>query len=184
MRSLALAGVFLAATQACIFCRLPDRDLSGRLARLCSQMEAQWKEWASPDFSAFALDEVTMNKVTEKTHRVLRVIEDPDPPVHQGSSLCSGLPGQHHPVQLLHLQECRGVLLAPKALLSRKSRSLGSQDSAPLRLRSCPAPGRSEPPGGVPTPPSRQVTGEMLTAASKRGIPHTSTSSPPWSQPS
>ncbi|XP_051681217.1 sperm-egg fusion protein TMEM95 isoform X6 [Oryctolagus cuniculus] len=92
MRSLALAGVFLAATQACIFCRLPDRDLSGRLARLCSQMEAQWKEWASPDFSAFALDEVTMNKVTEKTHRVLRVIEDPDPPVHQGSSLCSGLP--------------------------------------------------------------------------------------------
>ncbi|XP_051681213.1 sperm-egg fusion protein TMEM95 isoform X2 [Oryctolagus cuniculus] len=75
MRSLALAGVFLAATQACIFCRLPDRDLSGRLARLCSQMEAQWKEWASPDFSAFALDEVTMNKVTEKTHRVLRVIE-------------------------------------------------------------------------------------------------------------
>nr|XP_008269010.1 sperm-egg fusion protein TMEM95 isoform X3 [Oryctolagus cuniculus] len=56
MRSLALAGVFLAATQACIFCRLPDRDLSGRLARLCSQMEAQWKEWASPDFSAFALE--------------------------------------------------------------------------------------------------------------------------------
>ncbi|XP_040857667.1 sperm-egg fusion protein TMEM95 [Ochotona curzoniae] len=75
MWKLALAGVLLAATKACIFCRLPDRDLSGRLARLLSQMEPQWKEWASPDFSAFALDEVTMNKVTEKTHRVLRVIE-------------------------------------------------------------------------------------------------------------
>lgn len=57
MWKLALAGVLLAATKACIFCRLPDRDLSGRLARLLSQMEPQWKEWASPDFSAFALGE-------------------------------------------------------------------------------------------------------------------------------
>ncbi|XP_004638455.1 transmembrane protein 95 isoform X2 [Octodon degus] len=75
MWMLTLGGVFLAATQACIFCRLPGHDLPGRLARLTSQMEAEWKEWASPDFSAFALDEVTMNKVTEKTHRVLRVME-------------------------------------------------------------------------------------------------------------
>ncbi|XP_004857460.1 transmembrane protein 95 isoform X1 [Heterocephalus glaber] len=75
MWMLALGGVFLAPAQACIFCRLPAHDLSGRLAQLTSQMEAQWKEWASPDFSAFALDEVTMNKVTEKTHRVLRVME-------------------------------------------------------------------------------------------------------------
>ncbi|XP_021094003.1 transmembrane protein 95 isoform X2 [Heterocephalus glaber] len=74
MWMLALGGVFLAPAQACIFCRLPAHDLSGRLAQLTSQMEAQWKEWASPDFSAFALDEVTMNKVTEKTHRVLRVM--------------------------------------------------------------------------------------------------------------
>ncbi|KAM5273530.1 sperm-egg fusion protein TMEM95 [Ctenodactylus gundi] len=72
---LALGGVFLAATQACIFCRLPAHDLPGRLALISSQMEAQRKEWASPDFSVFALDEVTMNKVTEKTHRVLRVME-------------------------------------------------------------------------------------------------------------
>ncbi|XP_010613134.1 transmembrane protein 95 isoform X2 [Fukomys damarensis] len=72
---LALGGVFLAAAQACIFCRLPAHDLPGRLAQLTSQMEPHWKEWASPDFSAFALDEVTMNKVTEKTHRVLRVME-------------------------------------------------------------------------------------------------------------
>ncbi|XP_053425817.1 sperm-egg fusion protein TMEM95 [Nycticebus coucang] len=76
MWMLALGGVFLAAAQACVFCRLPAHDLSGRLARLCSQMKAQWKQCeASPDFSAFALDEMSLNKVTEKTHRVLRVIE-------------------------------------------------------------------------------------------------------------
>nr|KAF6459431.1 transmembrane protein 95 [Rousettus aegyptiacus] len=76
MWMLVLGGVFLAAAQACIFCHLPSRDLSGRLAQLCSQMEAQWKDCeASWNFSAFALDEVTMNKVTEKTHRVLRVME-------------------------------------------------------------------------------------------------------------
>ncbi|XP_059125443.1 sperm-egg fusion protein TMEM95 isoform X5 [Peromyscus eremicus] len=82
---LALAGVFLAVAKACIFCRLPTHALPSRLARLSSQMEMQWKEWASPDFSAFALDEVTMNKITEKTHRVLKVMEDQDPPVHQRS---------------------------------------------------------------------------------------------------
>ncbi|XP_008528609.2 sperm-egg fusion protein TMEM95 isoform X3 [Equus przewalskii] len=76
MWMLALGGVFLAAAQACVFCRLPDRDLSGRLAWLCSQMEAQWRDCkASWNFSAFALDEVSMNKVTEKTHRVLKVME-------------------------------------------------------------------------------------------------------------
>ncbi|XP_014645064.1 PREDICTED: transmembrane protein 95 [Ceratotherium simum simum] len=76
MWMLALGGVFLAAAQACVFCRLPDRDLSGRLALLCSQMEAQWRDCeASWNFSAFALDEVSMNKVAEKTHRVLRVME-------------------------------------------------------------------------------------------------------------
>ncbi|XP_038185110.1 sperm-egg fusion protein TMEM95 isoform X2 [Arvicola amphibius] len=72
---LALLGVFLAVAKACIFCRLPAHALPSRLAQLGSQMETPWKEWASPDFSAFALDEVTMNKITEKTHRVLRVME-------------------------------------------------------------------------------------------------------------
>lgn len=53
---LAVGGVFLAAVQACVFCRLPARDLSGRLAQLCSQMAAQWKDCeASWSFSAFAL---------------------------------------------------------------------------------------------------------------------------------
>ncbi|KAK2497590.1 hypothetical protein MC885_009090 [Smutsia gigantea] len=76
MWMLALGGVFLATAQACVFCRLPDRNLLGRVARLCSQMEVHWKDCeASWNFSAFALDEVTMNKITEKTHRVLRVME-------------------------------------------------------------------------------------------------------------
>ncbi|ELW63611.1 Non-receptor tyrosine-protein kinase TNK1 [Tupaia chinensis] len=53
---LALGGVFLATAQACVFCRLPAHGLSGRLARLCSQMEARGEQCeASPDFSAFAL---------------------------------------------------------------------------------------------------------------------------------
>ncbi|KAM8819579.1 sperm-egg fusion protein TMEM95 [Rhynchonycteris naso] len=76
MWMLALGGAFLAAAQACVFCHLPAHGLPDRLARLCSQMEARWKDCeASWHFSAFALDEVSMKKVTEKTHRVLRVME-------------------------------------------------------------------------------------------------------------
>ena len=56
MWTLALGGIFLAAVEACVFCRFPDRELSGRLARLCSQMEVQWKDCeVSWTFSAFAL---------------------------------------------------------------------------------------------------------------------------------
>ncbi|XP_059125444.1 sperm-egg fusion protein TMEM95 isoform X6 [Peromyscus eremicus] len=87
---LALAGVFLAVAKACIFCRLPTHALPSRLARLSSQMEMQWKEWASPDFSAFALDEVTMNKITEKTHRVLKVMgEKTKIPQYTREALCA-----------------------------------------------------------------------------------------------
>lgn len=56
---LALVGVFLAVAKACIFCRLPTHALPTRLAQLSSQMEMQWKEWASQDFSAFALGNTT-----------------------------------------------------------------------------------------------------------------------------
>lgn len=55
---LALLGVFLAVAKACIFCRLPAHALPSRLAQLSSQMETPWKEWASPDFSAFALGNI------------------------------------------------------------------------------------------------------------------------------
>ncbi|ELK31788.1 Transmembrane protein 95 [Myotis davidii] len=75
MWTLALSVALLEAAQACLFCRLPAHGLSGRLARLCSQIEAQWEDCeASWNFSTFALDEESMNKVTEKTHRVLRVM--------------------------------------------------------------------------------------------------------------
>uniref|UniRef100_A0ABI7Y286 Transmembrane protein 95 n=1 Tax=Felis catus TaxID=9685 RepID=A0ABI7Y286_FELCA len=76
MWTLALGGVFLATAQACVLCHLSDRDLSGRLARLCNQVKARWETCeASWTFPAFALDEVSTNKVIEKTHRVLRVME-------------------------------------------------------------------------------------------------------------
>ncbi|XP_045346175.1 sperm-egg fusion protein TMEM95 isoform X1 [Leopardus geoffroyi] len=76
MWTLALGGVFLATGQACVLCHLSDRDLSGRLARLCNQAKARWETCeASWTFPAFALDEVSTNKVIEKTHRVLRVME-------------------------------------------------------------------------------------------------------------
>ncbi|XP_047562242.1 sperm-egg fusion protein TMEM95 isoform X2 [Lutra lutra] len=76
MWMLALGGVFLATAQACVLCHLPDRDLAGRLAKLCSRVEARWKDCrASWSFPAFALDETSMNNVIEKTHRVLRVME-------------------------------------------------------------------------------------------------------------
>ncbi|XP_012915884.1 sperm-egg fusion protein TMEM95 isoform X3 [Mustela putorius furo] len=76
MWMLALGGVFLATAQACVLCHLPDRDLAGRLAKLCSRVETRWKDCrASWSFPAFALDETSMNNVIEKTHRVLRVME-------------------------------------------------------------------------------------------------------------
>ena len=59
MWTLALGGIFLAAVEACVFCRFPDRELSGRLAQLCSQMEVQWKDCeVSWTFSAFALGKI------------------------------------------------------------------------------------------------------------------------------
>ncbi|OWK14810.1 hypothetical protein Celaphus_00000957 [Cervus elaphus hippelaphus] len=87
MWTLALGGIFLAAVEACVFCRFPDRELSGRLARLCSQMEVQWKDCeVSWTFSAFALDDASLNKITEKTHRVLRVMAL-CPPACRGSTI-------------------------------------------------------------------------------------------------
>lgn len=65
---LALGGVFLAVGEACIFCRLPARALPSRLAQLSSQTE--WKEWAPPDFSAFALGSRRLGSPTTVTpHR-------------------------------------------------------------------------------------------------------------------
>uniref|UniRef100_A0A2K5PIW7 Transmembrane protein 95 n=1 Tax=Cebus imitator TaxID=2715852 RepID=A0A2K5PIW7_CEBIM len=178
MWRLALGGVFLAAAQACVFCRLPAHDLSGRLARLCSQTEAGQKECgASPDFSAFALDEVSMNKVTEKTHRVLRVMEIKE--------ALSSLPSYWRWLQNTKLPEYTREalpLLSPaggSTVLYNCSTCKGTEVScwprkrcfpgphahpysAPLRLRSCPASGCSEPPGGVSPPPSKKSVHSQL----------------------
>ncbi|EAW90206.1 transmembrane protein 95, isoform CRA_b [Homo sapiens] len=171
MWRLALGGVFLAAAQACVFCRLPAHDLSGRLARLCSQMEARQKECgASPDFSAFALDEVSMNKVTEKTHRVLRVMEIKEAvsslpsywswlrktklPEYTREALCP--PACRGSTTLYNCSTCKGTEVSCWPRKRCFPGSLGSQDSAPLHLRSFPASGCSEPPGGVPPPPSKK----------------------------
>lgn len=59
MWTLALGGVFLATAQACVLCHLSDRDLSGRLARLCNQVKARWETCeASWTFPAFALGRI------------------------------------------------------------------------------------------------------------------------------
>ncbi|XP_051851809.1 sperm-egg fusion protein TMEM95 isoform X2 [Antechinus flavipes] len=71
-----LGYLFLSTSQACIFCRLPSRDLSARLAHLCEQISSEWGDCkTSWNFSTFALDEVSMDRITEKTHRVMTVLE-------------------------------------------------------------------------------------------------------------
>ncbi|XP_074167876.1 sperm-egg fusion protein TMEM95 isoform X2 [Sminthopsis crassicaudata] len=73
---LMLGYLFLSTSQACIFCRLPSRDLSARLAHLCEQISSEWEDCkTSWNFSTFALDEVSMDRITEKTHRVMTVLE-------------------------------------------------------------------------------------------------------------
>ncbi|XP_027712836.1 transmembrane protein 95 [Vombatus ursinus] len=76
---LILGYLFLSTSQACIFCRLPSRDLSERLALLCDQISSEWGDCkTSWNFSTFALDGVSMDRITEKTHRVMMVLEIKD----------------------------------------------------------------------------------------------------------
>lgn len=63
---LALGGVFLAVAKACIFCRLPAHALPSRLAQLNKQTEPQWKEWASLNFSAFALGKIRHTRLAQQ----------------------------------------------------------------------------------------------------------------------
>uniref|UniRef100_A0A673US77 Transmembrane protein 95 n=1 Tax=Suricata suricatta TaxID=37032 RepID=A0A673US77_SURSU len=117
---LALGGGFLGTAQACVLCHLSERDLLGRLARLCSQVETRWKNCeASWNFPAFALDEVSVNKVIEKTHRVLRVMEIKGSP--------SSLPLYWQWLQKVKLPEYTGeALCAPACPLARLSPAGGS----------------------------------------------------------
>nr|XP_035922217.1 transmembrane protein 95 isoform X3 [Halichoerus grypus] len=243
MWMLALGGVFLATAQACVLCHLSARDLSGRLAQLCSRVEVLWKDCgASWSFPAFALgklrhpetgratvattprvgqpvasqlgpsappestalsghaglspsgenhrslpvstDEASMNKVIEKTHRVLRVMEikgslsslplywrwlqNTRLPAYTREALCA--PACRGSTILYNCSTCQEfkVRCWPRKRclpgstprlglpLLRKSRSSGSQDSAPLCLGSCPAAGCYKPRGGVQLHGSRK----------------------------
>uniref|UniRef100_A0A8C0G6A4 Uncharacterized protein n=1 Tax=Chelonoidis abingdonii TaxID=106734 RepID=A0A8C0G6A4_CHEAB len=68
--------------RGCVQCRLGHRDIPARFARLCAryhQVHARpgcpSRPWDPESFKGFALDEQAMNAMTEKTHRVLRLIE-------------------------------------------------------------------------------------------------------------
>ncbi|XP_059003971.1 sperm-egg fusion protein TMEM95 isoform X1 [Mustela lutreola] len=178
MWMLALGGVFLATAQACVLCHLPDRDLAGRLAKLCSRVEARWKDCrASWSFPAFALDETSMNNVIEKTHRVLRVMEikgslsslplyrhwlqNTKLPAYSREALCA--PACRGSTVVYNCSTCQeldvccwprkrclpGSTPPPGLPWLRKSRSLGSQGSAPRSPGGCLPAGCSEPHGGV-----------------------------------
>ncbi|XP_050789311.1 sperm-egg fusion protein TMEM95 [Gopherus flavomarginatus] len=81
--SLLLALALLAPlARGCVQCRVGHRDIPTRFARLCAryhQIHARpgcpSRPWDPESFKEFALDEQAMNAVTEKTHRVLRLIE-------------------------------------------------------------------------------------------------------------
>ncbi|XP_036123529.1 transmembrane protein 95 isoform X2 [Molossus molossus] len=164
---LALGGAFLAAAQACVFCRLPAHDLSSRLAWLCRQMEVHWKDCeTSWNFSNFALDEVSMNKVTEKTHRVLRVMEIKKSfsslplywqwlqktklPEYTREALCS--PACWGSTILYNCSTCKGFEVYCWPQKRCFPGSSGSQDSAPFCLWNYPVLGCPKPCGGVPPP--------------------------------
>ncbi|XP_039355852.1 sperm-egg fusion protein TMEM95 isoform X2 [Mauremys reevesii] len=68
--------------RSCVQCRAGHRDIPARFARLCAryrQLHARpgcpGRPWDPAAFKGFALDEQAMDAVTEKTHRVLRLIE-------------------------------------------------------------------------------------------------------------
>ncbi|XP_067410040.1 sperm-egg fusion protein TMEM95 [Emydura macquarii macquarii] len=68
--------------QACVQCRLRGKKIPARFARLCARHRQVYGSpgcaphpWGPESFQGFALDEQAMEEVTEKTHRVLRLIE-------------------------------------------------------------------------------------------------------------
>ncbi|XP_039355853.1 sperm-egg fusion protein TMEM95 isoform X3 [Mauremys reevesii] len=79
--------------RSCVQCRAGHRDIPARFARLCAryrQLHARpgcpGRPWDPAAFKGFALDEQAMDAVTEKTHRVLRLIVL-CPPACRGSAL-------------------------------------------------------------------------------------------------
>nr|XP_048689908.1 sperm-egg fusion protein TMEM95 [Caretta caretta] len=68
--------------RGCVQCRPGHKDVPARFARLCARYRqvhgrpgCPSQPWGPESFKGFALDEQALDAVTEKTHRVLRVIE-------------------------------------------------------------------------------------------------------------
>ncbi|KAL8177047.1 UNVERIFIED_CONTAM: hypothetical protein K2H54_041197 [Gekko kuhli] len=66
----------------CIPCQPQFKNLKGRFAHLCAQYREQYGRqdctrypWGRKSFQGFALDELALDLILEKTHRVFRVIE-------------------------------------------------------------------------------------------------------------
>nr|XP_035922219.1 transmembrane protein 95 isoform X5 [Halichoerus grypus] len=159
MWMLALGGVFLATAQACVLCHLSARDLSGRLAQLCSRVEVLWKDCgASWSFPAFALE---IKGSLSSLPLYWRWLQNTRLPAYTREALCA--PACRGSTILYNCSTCQEfkVRCWPRKRclpgstprlglpLLRKSRSSGSQDSAPLCLGSCPAAGCYKPRGGV-----------------------------------
>ncbi|XP_077169971.1 sperm-egg fusion protein TMEM95 isoform X3 [Paroedura picta] len=85
---LLLAGGGLEA-EGCLPCRLHFKNLKGRFARLCAQYRERFGRqnctsypWGRGSFQGFALDELSLDLILEKTHRVFRVIALCPPACH------------------------------------------------------------------------------------------------------
>ncbi|CAM2110632.1 unnamed protein product [Caretta caretta] len=79
--------------RGCVQCRPGHKDVPARFARLCARYRqvhgrpgCPSQPWGPESFKGFALDEQALDAVTEKTHRVLRVIVL-CPPACRGSAL-------------------------------------------------------------------------------------------------
>ncbi|XP_078284377.1 sperm-egg fusion protein TMEM95-like [Rhinoraja longicauda] len=70
----------LARTEGCMYCASPHKRIRDRFAKLCGEYKtlsgaANCTNHTEADLVKFQFDESTVDTITEKVHRVLRVIE-------------------------------------------------------------------------------------------------------------
>ncbi|XP_059831209.1 sperm-egg fusion protein TMEM95-like [Hypanus sabinus] len=70
----------LIESEGCMFCALPHKRIRDRFERLCEEYmkltgSASCSKYTEANLVKFQLDELSVNMITEKVHRVLRVIE-------------------------------------------------------------------------------------------------------------
>ncbi|XP_025049564.1 transmembrane protein 95 isoform X3 [Alligator sinensis] len=155
---LLLLSLLPTLTGGCVQCPPGRRGLAGRFARLCTRYEAGREgracskyPWVGQTLRGFALEDQAVEVVTEKIHRVFRLMElghnlsdlpvfwdwlhevklpefTRDAPLFHlshppHSAVPSSLPGHSLGPQLLHLPEGQGALLGPGELLFRLGES-------------------------------------------------------------